>query len=180
MRVIAGMARGARLVAPPGERPTMDRVRAAVFSMLGDGVPGARVLDLFAGSGAYGIEALSRGARAAVFVDSSRASLACLRRNLAAAKMHGAVQAMDAFRFLETYAPLEPFDLVFADPPYASKESDIAARLLASGLLAPALRAEGVAVVERRAGGSQPISPGLELLTARRYGGTEILLLRRP
>ncbi|MGB8466384.1 MAG: RsmD family RNA methyltransferase, partial [Terrimicrobiaceae bacterium] len=104
MRVIAGEARGLPLSTPPNVRPTMDRVRGAIFSSLGDAVPGARVLDLFAGSGAMGIEALSRGAASAVFVDSNPRCAACVRANLRRAKLEASVQVMDALKFLELYA----------------------------------------------------------------------------
>lgn len=154
----------------------MERVRGAVFSMLGEAVPGARVLDLFAGSGGYGIEALSRGAVAAVFVDSSRASIECVRKNLFRARLEGSLQTMDAFRFLESYAAACPFDLVFADPPYAKGGEDLAGRLLSGGHLLPALQPSGLAVIERAAGHPLPASPGLGLLQRRRYGGSEILI----
>ncbi|MCX7868373.1 MAG: 16S rRNA (guanine(966)-N(2))-methyltransferase RsmD [Terrimicrobiaceae bacterium] len=178
--MITGSARGLPLLAPRGERPTMDRVRGAVFSMLGEAVPGARVLDLFAGAGAYGIEALSRGAAEAVFVDSSPTSMDCVRKNLARARLVGSLQTMDAFRFLELYAPGRPFDILFADPPYSGPGGDEAARLLASGLLEAALEPGGLAVVERRTSAAASESPGLDLLRQRAYGGTEILILRKP
>src|SRR5688572_26104429 len=102
MRIIAGEARGLPLTPPPtGVRPTMDRVRAAIFSSLGDAVPGARVLDLFAGSGGMGIEALSRGAASAVFVDLNPRSVACAKDNLRRSKLEGSMQTMDALKFLE-------------------------------------------------------------------------------
>src|SRR3712207_6356584 len=99
MRIIAGNHKGRRLHAPPNARPTSDRVREALFSILGD-VTGAEVLDLFAGSGALGIEALSRGAAAATFVDSSEAAVRAVRRNLAG--MEGEVRRADALRFLDS------------------------------------------------------------------------------
>src|SRR5476649_2655069 len=122
MRIIAGEARGLPLTQPPeGVRPTMDRVRGAIFSSLGDAVPGARVLDLFAGSGAMGIEALSRGAASATFVDFNPKCSACVQNNLHRAKLPGIVQTMDALKFVELYAS-EGFDLIFADPPYAKRD----------------------------------------------------------
>jgi 16S rRNA (guanine966-N2)-methyltransferase len=173
MRVITGSARGLVLSAPKGgARPTMDRVRAAIFSSLGDAVPGARVLDLFAGSGALGIEALSRGAASAVFVDSSRESARCIRRNLAKAGLEGSVQTMDAFRFLELYAGEASCDLIFADPPYAENTG---ARLAGDAFLARALAPGGTFVLEcAEEGGVPEPGAGLRVLGTRRYGGTSI------
>jgi 16S rRNA (guanine966-N2)-methyltransferase len=172
MRVITGSARGLVLSAPKGAaRPTMDRVRAAIFSSLGDAVPGARVLDLFAGSGALGIEALSRGASSAVFVDSNRESASCIRRNLAKAALSGSVQTMDAFRFLELYAPEASCDLIFADPPYAD---DASVRLVENRFLARALAPGGTFVLECAEGGVPASPAGLRNLGTKRYGGTSI------
>src|SRR4051812_18161400 len=122
MRVIAGAYKGRRLQAPKGSetRPTSDRVREALFSILGD-VEGLRVLDLYAGSGALGIEALSRGAGQTVFVESGRRAADAIRANLRAV---GDPDAMiwvgDALAYLRRADPEAPFDLVFADPPYSS------------------------------------------------------------
>src|SRR5438094_6306407 len=102
MRVIAGRAGGVRLTSPKsGVRPTMDRVKAAIFSSLGEMVPGARVLDLFAGSGALGIEALSRGSASAVFVESDRRAVEAIQNNLARTRLDGVVRRSDVFDFLE-------------------------------------------------------------------------------
>ena len=120
MRVVAGDLRGRRLRAPRGRdvRPTSDRVREALFSLLA-GVEDARVLDLFAGSGALGIEALSRGASSAVFVDAARGSAAAVRANLEALGLHAEVHIRTAERFLATAAESgRQYDLVFIDPPY--------------------------------------------------------------
>ena len=177
MRVIAGEAGGRPLKAPPeGVRPTMDRVKAAIFSSLGDLVPGARVLDLFAGSGAMGIEALSRGAASATFVDSNDRCIRCIRENLQRAGSSGSVQCMDVFQFLELYAGEEMFDLIFADPPYAKKagDPDHAGLLAGSEKLAAGLSSGGVLVLERQSGGDPPASP-LQPGRTSRYGGSEIL-----
>ena len=117
MRIVAGEYGGRRLHAPRGTRtrPTADRVREALFSMLGD-VSGARVLDLYAGSGALGIEALSRGAASAVFVERDARAAATITRNLDALGADAEVRRQDALRFLASGAG--PFDLVFCDPPY--------------------------------------------------------------
>src|SRR5438034_4543279 len=99
-----------------GVRPTMDRVKAAIFSSLGEKVIGARVLDLFAGAGGLGIEAMSRGAAAAIFVESNRTASRMIERNLETAGVSGRVQMRDVFAFLKNASG--PFDIIFADPPY--------------------------------------------------------------
>ena len=172
MRVIAGRYGGRRLQAPPGDatRPTSDRVREALFSVLADRVHDARVLDLFAGSGALGIEALSRGAAEATFVDSAPAAIRALRANLEALGAEGEVRRADARRFLGgASAASRQYDLVFLDPPYR-----LAGRLggeLTTAL--PAVLAPGAAVVaesDHRA----PLELGLPILDERRYGDTLI------
>jgi 16S rRNA (guanine966-N2)-methyltransferase len=172
MRVIAGRWGGRRLQAPPGEatRPTSDRVREALFSVLGERVHGARVLDLFAGSGALGIEALSRGAAEATFVDSAPAAIRAIRANLQAVGADALVRRADARRFLgSASSAARQYDLVFLDPPYG-----LAGRLgreLTAAL--PAVLAPGAAVVaesDRRA----PLELGLPLEDERRYGDTLI------
>lgn len=182
MRVITGSARGIPLQAPPGlVRPTMDRVRGAIFSSLGDAVPGSRVLDLFAGSGALGIEALSRGAESAVFVDSDRGSALCIRRNLAKTRLEGVVQTMDSLRFLEMYAHDGSFDLIFADPPYAKTEGlrDWAAELVGGGHVPKALSTHGTLILECAGDAIPAESPGLSLLRTRSYGETAVLYFVR-
>src|SRR5438132_12358157 len=119
MRVIAGSAGGIRLAVPErGVRPTMDRVKAAIFSSLGDAVVEARVLDLFAGSGALGIEALSRGASSVVFVEQDRQSAEISERNLAKTKLKGRVRQRAAFDLLRHATRSELFAIVFVAPPY--------------------------------------------------------------
>jgi 16S rRNA (guanine966-N2)-methyltransferase len=172
MRVIAGRYRGRRLQAPPGDatRPTSDRVREALFSVLAGRVEGARVLDLFAGSGALGIEALSRGAAEATFVDTAPAAIRAVRANLEALDAAAEVRRADARRFLgSASAAARQYDLVFLDPPYR-----LAGRL-GSELTAalPAVLAPGAAVVaesDRRA----PLELALPILDERRYGDTLI------
>jgi 16S rRNA (guanine(966)-N(2))-methyltransferase RsmD len=173
MRVVAGRFGGRPLVAPRGRavRPTSDRVREAVFSILGAGVlEGAWVLDLFAGSGALGIEALSRGASHAAFVDSSSAAVAAVRRNLDALGVEAEVRRQDALAYLRTASrDARQYDLVFLDPPY--RRANALGPELSTGLgpvLAPAARV--VAESDRRA----PLGLGLPLLDERRYGDTLI------
>jgi 16S rRNA (guanine966-N2)-methyltransferase len=177
MRVIAGEARGLHLSAPsPAIRPTMDRVREAIFSSLGESVAGARVLDLFAGSGALGIEALSRGAATAVFIDINPRCAACVRENLRRAKLEGSVQVMDGLKFVELYAEPGGYDLIFADPPYgkSTADPDFGNELLRLPALARALEPTGTFILERLAGTPQPEITTLSLVRLRRYGETEI------
>jgi 16S rRNA (guanine966-N2)-methyltransferase len=172
VRVVAGQWRGRRLQAPPGAatRPTSDRVREALFSILGGRVTDARVLDLFAGSGALGIEALSRGAAEVTFVDSDPAAIRAVRANLAAVGADAEVRRADARRFLgSASAAARQYDLVFLDPPYrlARDLGDVLTAALPS-VLAPG--ATVVAESDRRA----PLDPALPLLDERRYGDTLI------
>jgi 16S rRNA (guanine966-N2)-methyltransferase len=172
VRVVAGRFGGQGLVAPRGRttRPTSDRVREALFSILGDSVIGSRVLDLFAGSGALAIEALSRGASEAVLVDSSPAAVAAIRRNLSAVGADAEVRRQDALRFLDAARrEARLYDLVFLDPPY--RHASALGRELSSALrpvLAPAARV--VAESDRRA----PLDLDLTLSDERRYGDTLI------
>jgi 16S rRNA (guanine966-N2)-methyltransferase len=174
MRVVAGELRGRRLVAPPGSatRPTADRVREALFSILGD-VSDLRVLDLYAGSGALGIEALSRGAAEAVFVDSSQAAVAAIRRNLADLGLAAVVQRRDALAYLAAAAGGKPYDLVFADPPYDSARrvgSQLAERL-------PSVIATG-AVIVTESDKRSPLELPFPVLRERDYGDTRIAVHR--
>jgi 16S rRNA (guanine966-N2)-methyltransferase len=176
MRVIAGSAGGMPLRFSSTElRPTMDLVRGAIFSALGDLVIGARVLDLFAGSGAYGIEALSRGAAEAVFVDNHRKSIEAIRLNLARAKLNGKVIREDVFRFLQRCDA--PFRLVFADPPYAKRVEDrnFADELLDSAAVVAAVEPGGVLVLERSPVKGETVSGFWEVTRQKKYGATEVL-----
>jgi 16S rRNA (guanine966-N2)-methyltransferase len=180
MRVISGSAGGLALSVPDQvARPTMDKVRGAVFSSLGDAVPGARVLDLFAGSGSLGIEALSRGAESAVFVDNSRHAAECILRNLRKCHLTAAsVQTMDVPRFLKTYAHPGAFDLIFADPPYdkLTGDTDHVSPLLASEELASSLTENGTFILEALATNPLPELEGTpwQLLRSRTYGESGI------
>src|SRR5271165_277446 len=176
MRVIAGSAGGIPLrISSHDFRPTMDIVRGAIFSALGDLVIGARVLDLFAGSGAYGIEALSRGAAEAVFVDNHLRSIEAIRLNLARAKLDGKVVRDDVFRFLQRCET--SFRLVFADPPYAKqvKDRNFAEELLDREVLVAAVEPAGVLIIERSSAKGEIASRFWEVTRQKKYGATEVL-----
>jgi 16S rRNA (guanine966-N2)-methyltransferase len=173
MRVIAGLAKGRPLKAPgEGTRPMMDRVREALFSSLGERVAGAVVLDLYAGSGSIGLEALSRGAERAVFVERGRRALTVLRGNVTAVGLGGEIVGGDVAAYVEGCS--EVFDLVFVDPPYDRPLASVEEVL---GGVVRLLGAGGVVVVHRRAGTGVPDVPGLEVVDQRRYGDTEITRL---
>jgi 16S rRNA (guanine966-N2)-methyltransferase len=179
MRIIAGRAKGRTLKVPASiTRPTMDRVRAAIFSMLGERVPGARILDLFAGTGAIGIEALSRGAAAAVFVDRDKKSVEVIRQNLALLQFSGDIRQIDAISYLQRQQ--ERFDLIFADPPYSSTaERDALSELMLLPELLNAMTEEGLLILECEKKQTLPERLGLEKIIDRTYGVTRIVILRR-
>jgi 16S rRNA (guanine966-N2)-methyltransferase len=174
VRIIAGERRGAKIAAPKGDstRPTGDRVREAAYNLIGP-VDDTAVLDLFAGSGAMGLEALSRGARRCVFVESDRAACAVIRDNLEKLRLTGAlVLQKDAFQAVrEERAAGRTYDLVLVDPPYGTWP-DLQERLAAA--LPPVLAPDGLIVVET----SARIEPELPLtvVTSRRYGSARITL----
>jgi 16S rRNA (guanine(966)-N(2))-methyltransferase RsmD len=178
MRVVAGRLGGRKLVAPRGEttRPTIDRVREALFSVLG-ALEGARVLDLYAGTGALGIEALSRGAATAVFVESDRAALAALETNLKALALgaEARVFPLAVERALARVAEAGPYDLVFADPPYADVER--AARNL-DVLAERGALGQGAWIVLEHARKDTPKPSALVLDETRLYGDTALSLFR--
>ena len=176
-RIVAGRAGGRRLAVPRGgTRPTSDRVREAVFSALEarQNLDGARVLDLYAGSGALGLEALSRGAGHALFVESDARAGAAIRRNAADLGLAGAeVRVATVAAVLET-PPDEPYDLVLLDPPYALADADLAvtlSTLASTDWLAPG----AYLAVERSARSATPTWPaGVVTITERRYGDTRM------
>jgi 16S rRNA (guanine966-N2)-methyltransferase len=174
MRIIAGEKRGARIVAPKGHdtRPTADRVREAAFNLIGP-VDGATVLDLFAGSGAYGLEALSRSAASAVFAEDDPAACGAIRQNLEKLRLTGAtVLCRDAIQVLSEEAGAgRRYDLVLVDPPYGMFS------LVQTGLAAylpQVLADDGLAVVETHAK-EEPELP-LAVRTSRRYGSARLTL----
>ncbi len=173
MRIIAGEARGRRLKAPDtrGTRPATDRVREAVFSSLGSLVSGARVADVYAGSGSFGLEALSRGAGSAVFVEKGRRALEALQANVRTVGLGGKVEASEVRRWLSSGPG--PFDLVFIDPPWdlptVALDADLA-------VLDACLESGGIVVLSRRHGDVTPSPPETwESAADRRYGDTRIL-----
>lgn len=176
MRIVAGAARGRRLTAPRGSdvRPTTDRVKEALFSSLQPLLPGARVLDLFAGSGQLGLEALSRGAASVTLVERARPALDALRRNVEVVGLAGAeVVGRDVAAALrEAVLPGAPFDLVLLDPPYHHPKAELAALLAA---LVDHLAPGATVVLERAArDGTPPWPPALRPVGARRYGDTAL------
>ena len=149
MRVVAGTARSVSLVTPSGPhtRPTTDRIKETLFNIIQGDVPGCRFLDLFAGSGGVGIEALSRGAESAVFVDSDSQAIRCVKANLAHTHLdkNADVLAMDAGRALYKLAAAgKRFDVIFVDPPYESDYESILQSISRSGVLDP----EGIVIAE--------------------------------
>ena len=175
MRIIAGEAKGRRLAAPrAGTRPFTGRAKEAVFSSLHQHVPGSLVLDLFAGSGSLGLEALSRGADSAVFVENDRGAIAVLADNIASVGLGGDVVTADVERFLER--DRHTYTMVFVDPPYASDDERVE-RVL--GLVEDRLAEDGRVVVHRRAGGTAPKSDNLQCTGRRRYGDSEIWILEK-
>jgi 16S rRNA (guanine966-N2)-methyltransferase len=182
MRVIAGSAGGVRLAVPKrGVRPTMDRVKAAIFSSLGEVIIGARVLDLFAGSGALGIEALSRGAASVIFVEDDRQSADAIEKNLGKTKLKGRVRRQNVFDFLRQRSNAEKFQVVFADPPYEKThrgESDTE-KLLNNESLPQLLEPNGIFVLEKQPGESLGETKLWRIIRKKRYGATEVLFLHQ-
>jgi 16S rRNA (guanine966-N2)-methyltransferase len=182
MRVIAGSAGGVRLAVPKrGVRPTMDRVKAAIFSSLGEVIIGARVLDLFAGSGALGIEALSRGAASVIFVEDDRQSAEAIEKNLANTKLKGHVRRQNVFDFLRQRSNAGKFQVVFADPPYEKThrgESDTE-KLLKNESLPQLLEPTGIFVLEKQPGESLGETKLWRIIRKKRYGATEVLFLHQ-
>jgi len=181
MRVIAGSAGGIHLTVPQrGVRPTMDRVKAAIFSSLADQVIDAPILDLFAGSGGLGIEALSRGAASVLFIEEDRESIAAIENNLAKTKLRGRVRQQDVFEFLRRSSFAEKFRIIFADPPYEKTKAGehFTEKLLANAALAQLLEPGGVFVLEKRPAERIPETELWNVIRTKTYGATEVLFLR--
>jgi 16S rRNA (guanine966-N2)-methyltransferase len=184
MRVVGGRLRSRPLARPKSDavRPTGDRLREAMFNILthtyGDPISGARVLDLFAGTGALGIEALSRGAAHALFVDDGVEARAVLRANVETLGLGGLTRIFrrDATK-LGPVHPLEPFDLAFLDPPYGK---GLAEKALVSARDGGWLKPHALIVVEEAADAGFVAPDGFEELERRKYDDTEFVLLRAP
>ncbi|MBB5039031.1 16S rRNA (guanine(966)-N(2))-methyltransferase RsmD [Prosthecobacter dejongeii] len=184
MRLISGSAGGIPLDVPKNvTRPTQDRVKQAIFNMLGELVDGARVLDLFAGSGALGLECLSRGAVSAQLIEQDRAACEVIRKNIAKTRLEGAsVKQGDVFKVLSQMAGTTMFDLVFADPPYAHQlgEEDLSMKLALFPELQTVIVPGGSLILECRVTKNAPVEWGpWEMVRDREYGGTRILWLRK-
>jgi 16S rRNA (guanine966-N2)-methyltransferase len=178
MRIVAGMFRGRPLVAPKGQltRPTSDRVRQALFDVLehapwSRGLGGLRVVDLFAGSGALGLEALSRGAASCLFVDSDPAAALAISGNI---QSLGLADRARVQRAATSLLADRPFDLAFLDPPYAQGLCEQALAFLASG---GRLAAGAVAVVEQGSGEAALAAPGYAILDTRAWGAARVSFL---
>ena len=175
MRIIAGERKGHTIVAPRGRetRPTSDRVRENVFNIVAPWVEGAQVLDLYAGSGAMGLEALSRGAERAVFVEADREAVRAIERNLDKLRLTSArVIRLDAVAGLAQEAGAgRKYDLVLADPPYTMTDYTALSRYL------PAVLADDGLLVFESAAKVEPELPGLSVRTSRKYGSARITVL---
>ena len=181
MRIIGGSLGGRRLRAPRGDatRPTADRVRESLFNILGPPPAETRVLDLCAGAGSLGLEALSRGAAYALFVDDSRAAVRCLRDNIAALQVEStsAVQFGDVRRVVGRLGDENRFHWVFADPPY---RTNLAAEILALLAISPAMADDVIVAIEHdRRNEPAPLAGCLVRTDRRRYGDTVISFYRR-
>ena len=179
LRVISGSAGGLHLKSPKRHalRPTQDRIRQVIFSSLAEVVPGARVLDLFAGTGSFGIEALSRGAARAVFVEQDREAVDCIRENLRHCKLTGGdVRQTDALAYLDQTGG-EMFDLIFADPPYDKTRGPLNAHPLLARF-AQRLCAKGLIVWEHFAAQHLDASPEWHVLRHKTYGETGLTFIQ--
>jgi len=182
MRVVGGSLRGRMLAAPKTQaiRPTADRLRESLFNILihayGDPITGARVLDLFAGTGAFGIEALSRGAAFALFVDDGAEARALLRENVATLGLGGVSRIFrrDATKLGPAH-PVEPFSLAFLDPPY---RQGLAEKALTSALAGGWLKPDALIVVEEAKKSAFAAPVGFTELERRGYDDTDFVVLR--
>ena len=183
MRITGGEFGGRNLKVPKSDaiRPTQDRVREALFNIIQFEVAGSGFLDLFAGSGAVGLEALSRGAARVTFVERERRHLAVLKENLDSCRVQSTavdVVAADAYRWLSTYAG-PGFSIGFADPPYALGEEKGYARVLATLAERGVIRPGGLFIAEMTAVQKPEETPGWELVRDRTYGKTRLCIWRR-
>lgn len=179
MRIIGGSARGRKLKCPRGRgtRPTPDRVRESAFSIIGDRVVGSRILDLFAGTGAMGLEAVSRGAEKAVFIENDPAALKILEANILGCGFgrKTIVVRSPVNRFLSRGDFGDGFDVIFADPPYGSEEGTLT--LMALSKHAKSLP-ESLVVLEHASRDTVIQPPGLQVVEKRKYGNTTLTFFR--
>ena len=183
MRITGGEFGGRILKVPKTDaiRPTQDRVREALFSIIQCEIAGADFLDLFAGSGAVGLEALSRGAKSVTFVEANRRHVAVLRENIDGFRLQSTavdVVVADAYRWMERYSG-PGFSIGFADPPYALGEEKGYAQVLASLLARNVIRPGGLFIAEMTAVQKAEETPGWELIRDRTYGKTRLCMWRR-
>ncbi len=182
MRIIAGKAGRIAIKVPSAvARPTTDFVRQAIFSILGETIDGARVLDLFCGSGALGLEALSRGAASCVFVDEHRQAISVTEENLKKARLEdGRTVKAEVFSFISRDPAA--YDLILADPPYwkGYGDTDLAAKLLSLQSVPERLASGGHLIIEISSSQPTPASPNFRLLDRREYGSSAILIFAHP
>lgn len=181
MKIIAGQRRGHKFDGPKGSttRPTSDLVREALFNILGESIDGIPVVDLFAGTGALGLEALSRGASHAIFVERNRENVALIYRNVATLRYEdrGRVLTADAYRWARTFEPIDDEPMaVLIDPPYREFEihPDKVKQLLQD--LVTKLPEHSIIAVESRRSLDETLLPDLELWDVRQYGGTQVAI----
>jgi 16S rRNA (guanine966-N2)-methyltransferase len=178
LRVISGSAGGLQLKSPKRHalRPTQDRIRQVIFSSLAERVPDARVLDLYAGTGSFGIEALSRGATSATFVEQDKEAVQCIRDNLAHCHLQGDVRLADVPTFL-ALPPGKLFNLIFADPPYTKSRGPLEEDPLLERV-APHLAPDGLFVWEHYSEQQIKTAGSWEVIRHRNYGETGLSFLR--
>ena len=180
LRISAGILGGRRLAVPGSMvRPTQEKVRQALFSMLAPRLAGAKFLDLYAGSGSVGVEAWSRGAGGVVFVEEDRRVAGILRKNVEMCDGECTVFVMDSLKFLRRRENNGPYDIIFADPPYKkwlgrNNYLDIILQLILNGGI---LGENGITVLEKASGTEAAVPAGWRLKDRRRYGETELLFL---
>ena len=177
MRVISGSARGRKLIAPPGldTRPTTDRVKYSIFNIISPYLPANMVLDLFSGSGALGIEALSRGSSHGVFVENQKPALAVTKQNIALARVSDRAEIVcsDALTYLERTSC--KFDIIFLDPPYNTGLLNKAVAKIAENNL---LSENGIIVAESEYMGEEPENDFFDIIKRAKYGNTTVFVLR--
>jgi 16S rRNA (guanine966-N2)-methyltransferase len=181
MRIIAGERRGHKIDGPRGgaTRPTSDLVRESIFNLLGTSVEGRIVVDLFAGTGALGLEALSRGASRAIFVEQNRDNVALIRRNLATLRYEDRMLVLptDAYRWARSFTPIDSDPMVvLVDPPYRDYEARAAKVNSMLNTLVQKLPADSVIAVESGRALDESVLPDVSLWDVRRYGGTQVAI----